>query len=299
MKNLIYFLIPLVLVSCIKDEKLTPDKPKVTDKDNPQTLIDVVYGSDKLNKMDIYLPSNRSTVSPKVFIMLHGGAWVDDDKSGSDDPHYKTLVDSIKLKYPDWAIFNINYRLATITGNFFPTQEEDVKKAIQYIFDNRSEFGISDKWVYIGMSAGAHLAMLQGYKNTIPIAAKAIIDFYGPTDMTALYNYYLANEEQLAFAVSKLLRGTPSSNASLYYSSSPINFIKAQSPPTLILQGGKDDTVPEAQSLALSAKLKAAGVITEYGDEPLFAYQTHGWSDPALWVITMKRIDKFIKSNVP
>ena len=38
-----------------------------------------------------------------------------------------------------YAIFNINYRLATGISNYFPTQENDVKAAIEFIYGKQKK----------------------------------------------------------------------------------------------------------------------------------------------------------------
>ena len=52
----------------------------------------------------------------------------------------------MKKRLPDYAIFNINYRLSTGISNLFPLQENDVKAALQFIFSkidlNSNEFTI-------------------------------------------------------------------------------------------------------------------------------------------------------------
>lgn len=297
MKNLLFiaFGFLLLMTSCVKDDPPGKiDNPDVSDRKDAQVLKDVSYGT---AKMDIYLPANRSTNNTKVLILLHGGAWATGDKNGGDDddPHFLRTLDSFKSRLSDWAIFNVNYRLANVTGkNKFPAQEDDIKNAVQYIFSRKSEFAISDKWVYAGLSAGAQLVMLQGYKYNTPVKPKAIIDFYGPVDMTALYNWSDALTQS---GLRILLNGTPSNNATLYTSSSPITFVTKDSPPTIILQGGADDTVPEAQGLALRDKLKSMGVTCEYAD--YLQGETHGWSSADIWTKCFNSIQNFLQTNVP
>ena len=87
---------------------------------------------------------------------------------------------------PDYAIFNINYRLVN-GSNLFPTQEHDVKTAIDFIVTNSTEYHVNkNKLVLLGVSAGGHLALLQGYKCNNPKVA-AIIDFFGPTDLLTMF----------------------------------------------------------------------------------------------------------------
>lgn len=285
----------LFLVACSKEDHFKPEELNITTE--AQTLKDVSYGSDNLQKMDIYLPADRSSTTTKVLIFIHGGAWADGDKADAD---HAPLIDSLKRRLPDWAIFNVNYRLAGLDGlsikNKFPAQEEDIKKAVQYIFDKQQTFIISSKWVLAGASAGAHLALLQGYKNNNinnsinPITPKAIVDLFGPNDMTALYN---SSDE--AYLIRLLMGGTPVQNKTLYHDSSPINYITAQSPPTIIFHGGQDDVVPKEQSFTLRDKLNSVGVKNQL---VFYESQVHGWSDPAIWYDCLNKAQNFLLENV-
>lgn len=289
MKHFFVFLLAITIFSCRKDDDFKPDEPDVTEE--AQALTDVAYGNDKQQKMDFYLPAGRSTATTKVIILLHGGAWAEGDKADLNG-----IIDSLRRRLPDWAFFNLNYRLASFSGNKFPVQEEDVKLAVKYIYDRRQTFGISDKWVLAGASAGAHLAMLQSYKNMHTITPRAVVNFFGPVDMAALYHFYVSTDPGTAFLVNFLMGGTPSSNAPMYQASSPINFVSAQSPPTIILQGGLDDVVPKEQSYALEAKLKSFNVKNQL---VYYENQTHGWSDPVIWHDCFNKIQSFLTVNVP
>ena len=96
------------------------------------------------------------------------------------------------------------------------------------------------------------------------------------------------------FAFQILMGGTPSSNPSLYQSSSPINFVNAQSPPTIILHGDVDDIVPIAQSIKLKNKLQSFGVITEMHT---FANQGHDVWPAAVMDEAFDKIEVFLKAN--
>ncbi len=300
MKKIFVFLIAITIFSCEKD-KIKKDDPDIVTPGNfaeAKTELNKIYGNDDnaAQVMDIYLPANRSTATTKVFLLVHGGAWLDGDKNGTEDDQYIVhLLDSLKKKFPDWAIFNMNYRLAKTDGsNIYPTQENDMIKAVKYIYDNRAAFGISDKWVYVGMSAGAQMALVQAYKQTGPIRPKAVIDFYGPTDMTALYN---TGDGLIRQGLRIFLGGTPSSKPGAYSESSPITHVDASDPPTLILHGGGDDTVPESQSFALRDKLASLNVRVTYVAG--LKEQGHGWSSWDSWATSINAIQNFVNTNVP
>mgnify|MGYP003559321050 FL=1 len=129
---LVFFTATLFFVSCQKD---SPGDPAPLPA---ETQLNVSYGPDPLQKMDVYLPAGRSTGSTKVIVMIHGGGWTQGDKS-----EFTSYVDTLKRRLPGYAIYNINYRLANGTSNFFPTQENDVKTAVEFIYGKRNEAQIS------------------------------------------------------------------------------------------------------------------------------------------------------------
>lgn len=252
-----------------------------------KTEMNVAYGADARQKMDVYLPESRSVNSTKVIILIHGGGWNQGDKAD-----FNMFVDTLKKRLPGYAIFNINYRLATGTSNYFPTQENDVKAAIDFIYSKRSEYAISDKFVYLGASAGGHLALLQAYKNTATVRPKAVIDFFGPTDLVDMYNN--PSNPLIPGALTQIVGGTPTTHASLYQQSSPINFVTAQSSPTLILHGGLDPLVAVSQSASLKTKLETFGVTTQY---VLYPTEAHGWVGANL-TDSFNKIAVFLAANV-
>jgi acetyl esterase/lipase len=281
---LFLFFTVTVLASC---QKNVDDNNGNNNGLSAQTYLDVAYGNDASQKMDVYLPANRSTATTKVIIMIHGGAWYSGDKLD-----FKEFVDTIKRRQPDYAIFNINYRLANGVTNSFPAQENDVKSAVEFIFGKKDEYNISEKFILLGASSGAHNALLQAYKYSTPVKIKAVADFFGPANLVDLYNFYDASTQPL---LATIVGGTPTSNPAIYQSSSPINFINAQSPPTIIFHGGLDPVVPPAQSAALAAKLQLNGVINQYY---LYPTETHATFTPVNLTDALNKLQAFLNANV-
>ncbi len=280
-KSIIILSSVLLFISCKRDN--------TNESFSAKTILNVSYGTDTAQRMDVYLPAGRSIDSTKALVIIHGGAWTTGDKS-----EFTPYIESITNRLPNYAVFNINYRLATLGGNFFPTQENDVQAAINIISSKAVEYNFNkNKIVLLDASAGAHLALLQAYKHWSP-QVKAVVDLFGPTDMTALYNAQPAGSaNQIGFQI--LLSATPVSNAAMYTASSPINFVSTQSPPTIILHGGKDPIVPIAQSTALKTKLQTAGVAVE-----MFTYpnEGHGWFGSTL-EDSFDKIAAFLLTHVP
>lgn len=271
----------LFLYSCSKDSVET-DSTAIA-----LTKINEAYGSDAKQQMDVYLPAGRSTDSTKTIVMIHGGAWVEGDKSD-----FTSYVSTLQQRFPGYAVVNINYRLATTAVNHFPTQENDMKAAMDYLVTKESEYHISSKFVLLGASAGGHLALLQGYKYANP-KVMAVVDFFGPADMKAMYDSASSSMNQ--YGISILMNGTPSSNSLLYEQSSPVNYVTSQSPPTIILHGTADEIVLPSQSVALYNKLQSKGVVSS-----LYFYtgQGHDVWPADIMNDAYNKIEQFVKANV-
>jgi acetyl esterase/lipase len=276
-----YLLLCIILSGCMKE-----DDP-ATDANKEQTIVNLAYGSDPAQKMDVYLPAGRNESSTKVMVLIHGGGWSQGDKAD-----FSAYVDTLKVRLPGYAFFNINYRLANGTVNFFPTQENDVKAAMEFIYGKRALYHIADKFVLLGASAGGHLALLQSYKYSVPVKVRAVIDFFGPVDLVDMYNHP-ANPLVPAL-LAGITGGDPVSQPDIYQQSGPINFLSQQSPPTLILQGGVDMLVSPSQSVMLDDKLQMEGVTHEYVFYPT---EGHGWTGPNLTDSFIK-IVAFLEANV-
>ena len=258
-----------------------------------QNTNDVAYGADALQKFDMILPAGRTTATTKVLIIIHGGGW-----TGGDKADMTSFMIALKDSLPTYAFMNINYRLANAaTGaNAFPTQENDVKAAVDFINNNRATYNISDKISLLGASAGGHLALLQAYKYNTP-KIKAVVDLYGPTDMSEMYNNP-GSASPPAYAIGYLttgsLAGTPTSNPTAFSQSSPITFVNAQSPPTIMFHGNMDNLVRFSQSSVLNTKLGVNGVV-----KSLIAYanEGHAYTGVSLYDTFIKTI-AFLKANV-
>ena len=89
---------------------------------------------------------------------------------------------------------------------------------------------------------------------------------------------------------------TPQKNAELFSASSPVNFVTSQSPPTLILHGGRDAVVDVSQSELLAKKLKAKGVPCRL---EIFPHERHGrWYGTAL-TTSFDFIETFLNHTLP
>ncbi|MXN89651.1 alpha/beta hydrolase fold domain-containing protein [Flavobacterium sp. Sd200] len=218
-----------------------------------ESLVDVAYGPDPLQTMDVYLPANRNSTDTKVVIVVHGGSWVGGDK---DDMAEAALL--IQEEFPEHAIVNINYRLATTTSPAYPKQIEDIQQVVNFL--KNSDYHISNQYAFLGASAGAHLAMLYSYKYDTAHEVKAVCNIVGPADFT---DPAYVSHPLYPFAALIVL-GTQNITPALIENVNPIAHITPQSPPTIMFYGGADELVPSSQGPRLKASLDAAGVYNEF-----------------------------------
>jgi acetyl esterase/lipase len=259
--------IALLFLSCSEDVEPGLDANVAVD------LLDVKYGQERPNQlMDVYLPANRNSNTTKVFVWVHGGGWVDGNKS-----EFKTFKPWLEEVQEGYAYVAINYSLFNFAtgGNKFPTQEEDIKKALSFIKSQLSTWNVSDEVILAGGSAGGHLVLLHSYKNNEDNLVKATVAFFPPTELSSFYDFNLFSR----LLLENLLGGNPSNRQEDYFNSSPLNFVQSQSVPTVLFHGDIDDVVPISQSKVLEQELMANNVphLAEYviGQGHAFSTQTN------------------------
>lgn len=177
-------------------------------------------------------PSTSDSTRKPIIIDIHGGGW--HYGSPNDDD-----ISSCFLADKGYAVFSIPYRLAPEFT--FPTQLNDVQKAIAWIHTNATKFGTdSTRIVLMGRSAGGNLALLAGYtSHDTPISG--IISFYPATDLKEMYtNPPEPDPHNVPLTLAEFLGGTPDLVPEKYTIASPITHVTNGLPPTLQLQGSRD-----------------------------------------------------------
>lgn len=230
--------------------------------DGYNSQLNIVYTrvKDWEGKLDLYLPPRIKGMSP-VVINIHGGGWnhgVKESQTG--------FSAFFKMGY---AVANIEYRL---TGQATaPAAVEDTRCALIYLIKHAKELNIDvNKIVIMGGSAGGHLALMGGLLGNDHrfdgnclgvdnIKVAAIIDKYGITDV---WDWGYGSNVTSKSATRWL--GNRATDKKFAESVSPINYVTKDSPPTFIVHGDADPTVPYQQSVDLHKKFLAAGVKTEF-----------------------------------
>ena len=94
-----------------------------------------------------------------------------------------------------------------------------------------------------------------------PVKVAAIVDWYGITDYTPLID-----DMTRGYAVTWF--GPQLNRMELAKLVSPVTHVRTGIPPTFVVHGDADPTVPYDQAVRLSEALKKAGVATEFYTVP-------------------------------
>ena len=213
--------------------------------------------------LDVYEPTSSIRSAPAM-VDIHGGGWVSGDANlqpGSVDWDVESALVS-----NGWVFVSINYRLAPTYR--WPAQLQDAKCAVRYLRANAPALHIDPTRIgVIGASAGGHLASMLGLTgNQVAFdeggflnessAVEAVVDEYGPTDLTS--PEWPGSKIQRVF--SKLTFGVEVGQQSpTLVAASPVTYVHPGAPPFLVIQGANDIVVPSGQSQELVRLLKGAG----------------------------------------
>jgi len=208
-------------------------------KSHTDVVSDIPYGSDSRQLLDIYTPEDGEKPYP-VLVFFHGGKWVSNSKD---------TFSVIGKSYIENGIMfvSVNYRLAP--QHPYPTPVSDCELAVKWIYENISRYnGDPERIILSGHSAGAHLCSLITIKDgwikeegLPPDIIKGCVVISGPTDLNQI-----RYREIKSFIPKR----------SLLSEASPINHIKEDLPPFVVIYGTGDYMVPRNIPEAFVAQLR-------------------------------------------
>jgi acetyl esterase/lipase len=199
------------------------------------------YGTDSLQRYDLFLPQGRDQ-NTKMIIIIHGGGWVSGEKE---------YIDYYAWKFSEFgfAAVCMNYRLANSSVHY---QEmlDDIAAMITCVSKNSTQWGIgTGKIALFGYSAGGHLALLYSYSRDKGRKVGSVVSLAGPTDIQDS----LLWESPGFFEEIGLMAGNTSPVT--WDLANPVHFIGATNPATMLIHGTNDSVVPVSQSLKLRSLL--------------------------------------------
>lgn len=240
-------------------------------------------------RMDLYAPSRRAGPRPAV-LWVHGGGWSrGDSRTSGAYADWPRVLASLAAR--GFVVASVDYRLSGEAK--FPAQIQDVKAAIRHLRAHAAELGVDPSRIYLwGGSAGAHLAALAATSCGDPafaplpstgrlerseiaaLKAKAAPAGSDCVQGTALWYGLFDLAQSPKVNVAGLLGCDPKVCADTARAASPLHRAGPSAPPMLLIHGSADATAPLAQSAAMAAALRRAGVRAELVTIPGI---DHGW----------------------
>lgn len=221
---------------------------------------DVVYATvagEEL-KVDLFVPDKPLRTPALAAISLHGGAWIGGKRSDMDPLSIELAKRGVFVAAPQ-------YRLAP--KHKWPAMIEDAKTATRWLRANAATYHVDkDRIGAIGVSAGAHLALLIGSTDSPPQAepfagvssrVKAVVSLSGPVDMAQDFPKSLDPIYLMVLGKKREEAGEQIRSAS------PVNFVDKGSAPVFLVHGTADEIVPFAQLDRIVQKYKDANVRYE------------------------------------
>jgi acetyl esterase/lipase len=209
---------------------------------------DIAFGPQAGNRLDVYLPAHGAPSALVVF--FYGGGWNSGDKASYRFVGAALAAAGIATVIPNYTLY---------PAARFPQFMRDAASAVAFARAHAREWGADPQRLFVmGHSAGAHIAALlaldQEYLRQVggdDRWLRGVVGLSGPYDFLPFTDQYLND----VFAP-----------ASEFYRSQPINFVRANAPPMLLMHGLADKRVNPNNTRSLTARLEAAGddVSTQY-----------------------------------
>lgn len=224
---------------------------------------DVVYDhvSGVPLRFDHYRTRKADGPAPCV-VVIHGGAWSRGDPS-------QAAGNALHFARRGISTVSISYRLAP--EHRFPAQLDDVRRGLRWVRAHAGELGVDpDRLALLGLSAGAHLALLlhvagpvEGLASTlppslagVPESVRAVIGHYGPYDLSRTRP--VGDWDPMGD-----LFGERAREPEVLHLASPVRHVANATAPILLIHGTADDVVSHRESVRLHEALRAAGKSSE------------------------------------
>lgn len=295
MKNLIliFSIVSLALFSCAKNDLNEEvlgvnniELNKSITNSTYQVIKNISYGSSTEQTFDIYSPINSLVDKTKVIVLIHGGRWMNGDKSSME-----ALLERLQNTNPNYTIVNMNYVLADENTFAFPNQFMDIDLVLNKLTSNQNEYHIIPEFALVGRSAGAHLALI--YDNSFDKLdrVKTVCSISGPTDFT--HSFY-QDDPNFDYLFDLLVDTNHYSyTLKIIKEISPVYKISKRSSPTIIFHGIYDIKVPIENAELLEEKLRRKRIPNKL----LVLDEGHSnWNDNSMQIFDLE-FKMFLENN--
>ncbi|MGD9722770.1 MAG: alpha/beta hydrolase fold domain-containing protein [Pirellulales bacterium] len=217
--------------------------------------------------LDLALPLAKSERPRPAIVVIHGGGWLEGDKSSFSTPEVPTPGNIFDFARRGFVAATINYRLSGEAP--YPAALTDCQQAILWLRAHAKEYGIDAQRIgAYGNSAGGHLALLVAMTDAEPpqdgkvlarlslsSRVQAAVSDSGPLDLVFGHEH-----NQLLTVIEKFLGGPPQGERlAQYRRASPSTYTAEKLPPLLLIYGVEDEQVDVRTADQFVAALGAAG----------------------------------------
>lgn len=245
-RGLLVALASAVTAACSKAAFLAVNAPTIFG--SYQRHADLAYGAGPQRGLDVYVPTTPAKGPRPLIVFWHGGRWEYGDKSD--------------YRFVGAALAELGF--VTVVPNYrhYPEVKlagfmEDAASAACFAAMQAAQFGADGDLFLMGHSAGAHIAALLALDARYFAAAVAAAALpkapviAGLVGMSGPYDFLPLLEDDV-----KDMFGPPPQ----YDQSQPINFVRDDAPPALLIHGLDDVTVWPKNTRNLATALAARGV---------------------------------------
>lgn len=212
-------------------------------------------------RYDHYRPLGVSGPTPAV-VFVHGGGW-----SGGDPS--QAAGNGLHFAHRGIATVSISYRLAPESR--FPAPLDDVRRGLRHVRAHARELGIDpERLILMGLSAGAHLAMLAHLAHSLPALEPDLPrelrdvpeDVLGVMVHDGPYDLGRRKAGAVYDPIAGLL-GPHVDDPDWIRLASPVHHAAAATAPVLLIHGTADTVVSHRESERMQKALVAAGRASE------------------------------------
>lgn len=205
--------------------------------------------------MDVYKPAKPNRAA--VVFMVSGGWMSDHAMLKSYGPGIEALFGAA-----GFTVFEVvhgaqpRYKVAEIV--------DQVRASVRFIHAHATDYGIDTNRVGVsGISSGAHLSLMIAGSADSPV--NAVVAIAPPTDLVhwGTPPAVISSRPDLAMFLVALgvdPKAPKSETDAILQKISPITYVNAKYPSTLIVHGESDQLVPLQQARSMDAALAKAGV---------------------------------------
>lgn len=265
-------------------------------------------------KLDLYYPTAKRSEKCPVIVFTHGGGWAAGNRYKAATGSFAKVFD--QLIKEGFAVAPVSYRLAKKDSKVAMRDcVIDCKDAVRYLAKNSDALGIDPLRICVmGDSAGGHLAqmllltkpeVLPGDPQLANVSYRMVsgVSWYGPCDFENmdLFNHDDRADFKDRFSARILSSDSgPTDPLERYREVSPIQYLKSDSSPLLMIQGDQDTTIPVKHAYYMQQKASELNAAVE---TMIIKNSGHNWRkvgadiDPSRETIIERTVQFFLKHN--